>query len=642
MSRKKQTLSQSILNDTIETDPEIAKYLKAIGEVTFNTVKPFRHKSIPNFKTESEKRRWEDEEVRRCVQGYGGMVGAMYQYYNYWPIKSVQGGRIMPEFRRAHNDFYALFESCMYGANDFYPDNTGKGLVLMGRRRWGKTYIMCNLAYNTAARNPHCEIGLTSKTEDDAVSFLNDKLKFGYSGLPQFLRLRSGVSNSGNLLAFGRKTKDRDGNTIKKGNTAIIMARAPVPAALEGTGLKLFVVNEAGKTEKLEQLLNYILPACNGQDGLTRVGVPLLEGTAGDMDAVGEDYKNIWDNADAYDFLRYFAAGWSGFRVDDMGNENVIEALRYILNEREKKMRISQKAYYDFIIQYPLTPDEAFIRGVESKWDTVAINARLRDIEQNNDPRVRGKFEWIVPGVSAKFIADMKGSILMLEPYKNGAKYIAGADPTDGSSDLKRSSRLVQYMGKITNDYVDGDKMNNGIVCEYFGKPEAIELAYEQCAMMCVYYGNAKTLIESNRKGMISWFQYNGFIHLLKAKPEKAGTLKMVQRKSVVEYGFYRDDSVFNEQFDLVEDDINNNIGEHYFPELLIDCLHYDFKDKKKKFDRVDAYMAYLYHKRVTNRVRKSENTNDADKWNREFEAITYRPHAKSLSNNLISNGKII
>ena len=641
MAKTKQTLAQAILNDTISTDPEIAKYLKAIGHVTFNTVKPIRLKSIPSFKSETERRRWEDEEVRRCAEGFGGMVGSMYQYYNYWPIKSVQGGRIMPEFRRAHNDFYALFESCMYGANDFYPDNRGRGLVLMGRRRWGKTYIMCNLAYNTAARNSHCEIGLTSKTEDDAVSFLNDKLKFGYSGLPQFLRIRSGVSNSGNILAFGRKVKDKDGNTVKRGNTAIIMARAPVPAALEGTGLKLFVVNEAGKTEKLEQLLNYILPACNGQDGLTRVGVPLLEGTAGDMDAVGEDYKNIWDNADAYDFERYFAAGWSGFRVDDMGNENVEDALRYILDERRKKLRISQKAYYDFIIQYPLTPDEAFIRGVESKWDTVAINARLRDLEQSPDNRVRGRFEWIQEGVSVKFVPDERGSILMLEPYRTGTTYKAGADPTDGSGDLKRSSKLVQYMRKVNNEFSDGSTVSNGIVCEYYGKPEVIETAYEQCAMMCVYYGNSKTLIESNRRGMISWFQYNGFMHLMKAKPEKAGTLKVVQRKSIIEYGFYRDDGVFNEQFDLVEQDIDNNINDHYFPELLIDALHYDPKDKRKKYDRVDAYMATLYHVRVSKRTNGNITSTADDKLRREFEAITYRKE-KAPDASMISNGKII
>lgn len=641
MSNTKQTLSQAILNDTITTDPEINKYLQAIGKVTFNAIAPYRVKSIPIFKSESEKRRWEDEEVRRCIEGYAGMVGSMYQYYNYWPIKSVQGGRIMPEFRRAHNDFYALFESCMYGANDFYGDNRGKGVVLMGRRRWGKTYVVCNLAYNTAARNPHCEIGLTSKTEDDAISFLNDKLKFGYSGLPQFLRMRSGVSNSGNMLAFGRKVKDKEGNVVKKGNTALIMARAPVPAALEGTGLKLFIVNEAGKTERLEQLLNYVLPACNGQDGLTRVGVPLLEGTAGDMDAVGEDYKNIWDKADAYDFLRYFAAGWSGFRVDELGNENIVESLRYILNEREKKLRISQKAYYDFIIQYPLTPDEAFIRGLESRWDTVAINARLRDLEQTEDTRIRGKFEWIILGQSVRFVPDEKGNILMLEPFKNGHKYLAGADPTDGSADLKRSSKLVQYMRKVGNEFADGSTVSNGIVCEYFGKPEVIEMAYEQCAMMCVFYGNAKTLIESNRRGMISYFQHNGFLHLMKAKPEKAGTLKVVRQKSVVEYGFYRDDGVINEQFDLVEQDIDHNLSDMYFPELLIDCLHYDVRDKRKKYDRVDAYMATLYHVRVTNRVKARDTQKEDEAIKREFEAITYRANGKPTISN-ISNGKII
>jgi hypothetical protein len=637
---KKETLSEAILSNTIETDPEINKYLKAIGHVTMNTVKPMRMKSMPVFKTETERRRWEDEEVRRCSEGFNGMVGSMYQYYNYWPIKSVQGGRIMPEYRRAHNDFYALFESCMYGANDFYPDNTGKGLVLMGRRRWGKTYIMCNLAYNTAARNPHCEIGLTSKTEDDAVSFLSDKLKFGYSGLPQFLRLRSGISNAENVLAFGRKVKDKDGNTIKKGNTSIILARAPVPAALEGTGLKLFVVNEAGKTQKLEQLLNYILPACNGQDGLTRVGVPLLEGTAGDMDAVGEDYKNIWDNADAYDFVRYFAAGWSGFRVDELGNENIVEALKYILNEREKKMRISSKAYYDFIIQYPLTPDEAFIRGTGSRWDTVAINARLRDLEQSNDRRVRGKFEWVIPGESVRFIPDDRGSILMLEPVKNGSHYVAGADPTDGSADLKRSSKLVQYMRKVGNEFGRESEVGNGIVCEFYGKPEVIEEAYAQCAMMCVYYNKAKTLIESNRRGMISWFQAQGLLHLMKTKPQKAGVLKVVRTTTVVEYGFYRDDGIMNEQMDLVEQDIDYNINENYYPELLVDCLHYDPKDKKRKYDRVDAYMATLYHVRVLNRVNKKADDKSDEKLKKEFEAITYRTQRPQVTN--ISNGKII
>ena len=45
---------------------------------------------------------------------------------------------------------------------------------------------------------------------------------------------------------------------------------------------------------------------------VSRVGVPLIGGVAGEVEVFGNDYQELWDKADMRDLLRWFVPGWAG------------------------------------------------------------------------------------------------------------------------------------------------------------------------------------------------------------------------------------------------------------------------------------------------------------------------------------------
>jgi hypothetical protein len=160
----KQKLVEYLFNQSSDIDQRVRYYLDKIGDITRSTYKK-TNLIIPEFSNKTDQSRWENEQIRRTRYGYDGICGMMYMYTHFWKMKSKNGGLISPEFRRCNAEFFNLIESCLYGESDLYPSNLGKGVILVGRRRWGKSYSLANAMYCTAIHNPYSEIGFTSKTE---------------------------------------------------------------------------------------------------------------------------------------------------------------------------------------------------------------------------------------------------------------------------------------------------------------------------------------------------------------------------------------------------------------------------------------------------------------------------------------------
>jgi hypothetical protein len=85
--------------------------------------------------------------------------------------------------------------------------------------------------------------------------------------------------------------------------------------------------------QKILQLVDNTLPALNGKDGITRVGVPILTGVAGDFDKFGQDYIELWDKAETRDLIRWFVPAFAGMHVDDYGNEDIEKAVFEIMTK---------------------------------------------------------------------------------------------------------------------------------------------------------------------------------------------------------------------------------------------------------------------------------------------------------------------
>jgi hypothetical protein len=589
----KQKMVDYLYNQAYDVDEDVKRYLDKIEHVERSMYKPFKHK-IPHFTNKSEQLKWEFEEIRRTRNGHGGISGMMYLYTYYWKMKSKNGGIMLPQFRWCNSQFFNLIESCLYGEHPdgLYGDNTGKGVILVGRRRWGKSYSLANAMYATAIHNRYTDIGFTSKTEKDMQEFFSKVFKTGYDNLPEFLRA-SASSNTQDRIEFAKKIKQKDGTWRKAGLNTTIFGRSPEPTSFEGKGLRMVVYEEPGKWDagQLQQNWSYTLPALADDDGITRKGVPILAGTAGDIGLNGDDFKTFWYKAKDYGLEQFFAAGYSGFKIeDDMGNENIIEGIRYILDQREKEKRQSLRRYYDFIVQYPLDPEEAFIIVGETPFNIDLINGQVANLDLDPPIIKRGFFRRDMDD-KVVFVPKEDGDCRILEEPQSGFMYAAGSDPTDGAISTSNGSDLSFFIAKgmITDEYTAA----TGAVFQYTAKPEDINEAYEQCALACEYYSvggdTCTVLIERNRARMLTYFQENGYKHLLARRPKKVDKGGVISSR-VKEYGGVMDEQTKGLIIGMIDDDINSNISNYKFADLLMDCSRYNPNSKTKKFDRVDAW----------------------------------------------------
>jgi len=600
-------LNEDLVNSVTETqedevEAKIRYHLGAIGEVWQNRVLHTRVE-IPDFNGDADQESsWWIEERRRCIKGHNGMTGKHYFYFHHCTIKHSNGARTFPEYRRADADFYARIESHLRG------ENKGWGLLGLKRRRMGASWKAAADVLHECTFYWDSDIGVQSKSEDDVKIFLNEKLKFIYDNVPPAFRAKT-HKNSLMKMRFGESTKDKQGNKINIGNTSVITCKAPTDTAWEGTGMKYWLVDEAGKTPNLGTILSMTKPCLTGADGITIESFAFLFGTAGDEDDIGDDYKELWYNAEAEGFKQYFMPGWVGLFLDQYGNEDIPRAVRYIIEEREKKKQLSEKKYLDYIQQYPLTPEEAFISSGGSRFNSLLIDSRIADLDKNPPVIKEGYLDWLNPDRddSVGFYPSANPSDKYIEvlehPIANAPSnlYIAGADPYDHKK-LKETNGSGGCMWIMKRSYItqadeEGHEeqtlmqMPVAVIKEGGTDPESF---YLQCLLACIYF-DCKVLVERNRIGMITFFDNHGYTKYLKAKPFKVNSLKQ-STSSFYDLGVHMDADTKNHMLDLMINFVNENIGSIYFVMLLTLMKSYDPDNQRKKHDEVDAFGIMLLH----------------------------------------------
>lgn len=142
---------------------------------------------------------------------------------------------------------------------------------------------------------------------------------------------------------------------------------------------------------------------------------------------------------------------------------------------------------------------------------------------------------------------------------------------------------------------------------QYTAKPLDMNIAYEQCALACEYYG-CTVLIEKNRARMIAYFEDRELSHLLANKPAKIGKLS---RDRTIEKGIYMDESVQSHMIGEIDNDSRGYIETYNFVDLLGDMCNYNPENKKKKYDRVDAWGLTLLNLRTTAKRGVLKNKDD-------------------------------
>lgn len=488
-------------------EEKVQFYLQLVHHPEKSTRKPQRI-VFPETTNDYELEMFRREEIRRIKEGHFNMSPKMYFFYNYVYLWDVETGLIRPEFRMCQQEWFRNIEEAQ--ASKKY------GLICVKRRRVGASWLEAADVLHDCITTPLFKAGMTSKTEEDAVELFK-KVKFIYDQLPAWMRPASSAGNSRTSMFFGWREKDSAGNRITKGMKSEILVKAPTETSWEGTGIRKWVADEAGKLKSLKSMFsmsNEIMRV-----GTRRVGTPVIFGTSGDIGKEGKDLKDIWFAADKYDLKQWFFAGYMGLNglVDEFGNDLIEDGIRWIVYERFKRESLSTKEYNDFIQQYPLTVQEAFnSNDGQGLGNLVKIGNQLATLDKNPPKETKGYFLQDTSG-AVKFIPDNRGTCIIYEQPEPGIEnlYISGADPVDHEVvDTKDVSNLSMFIMRRAQG-----TMPPKIVFKYTDRPQVPSDFYEQAILALKYYNNCKILIERNRPGMINYFEQVGSKHLLMTEP---------------------------------------------------------------------------------------------------------------------------
>ena len=649
----KEPLNQTFIPNGMQTVKEMTReYLDFLEKRGLlyekNTIKHERLKlpqNLNHLKDIQEKKRFKEELFRRWKYGHDGMCGMMYAHFNYFKIHDrARGGMITPTYRHYENLTFALVESCIYGKNNYFEDNTGQGVIYLSRRGFGKSADFGSIAISAISTMKEVTIKITSKDENDVQKFLKEKVKMTYYEMKEYLRF-SEVTNNRGEFHIGLEDKSKSGLTFISGNNSKILGTAPTLASLEGGGARVVIIDEAGKIKGLTELVDNMLPSLAGGDGVTRVGVPLIGGVAGEFDVFGSDYQDLWDKAELRKFQRWFVPGWAGIRMDEFGNDDIEQAVEIIFRERIDAQKISESKLITNLKQYPLTPEEALNSSTTGVLNREKIMFQCGYLGSNPKITKTGKMEWMdkqsrIP----QFINKDNGKVEILEHpvpevmARNG--YIAFIDAYDIKE--KKEQQSVSVDGSVGAFYAYKLKTNLSIgeqkaiydallqtqdiserkqlhlalgglpVAEYIEGQDDPRHFAEDCAKLMYYY-RCKTLVEKFPSAIFTYLMdnYKTFMQFKPVLPQEK-----LKQENFEKYGIKITDEWKKERTSQLQSYVEDNYSRIYFPRLLKDMNDYDPSEQRKKKDSVDAFGGCLLHEKqpiLKNGEYKISTGNDDD-----------------------------
>lgn len=489
-----------------ELEEKVAHWMAITPSLPMNSIKHTRTK-IPIFNTQADKLAFVKEERRRCREGYNGMCGKMYFFFNYCKMENLNRGRISPDYREADNQWFIYLEACARSKE--------WGIICVKRRRVGMSWKAAADAVHDAIFFNNKHLGLNSKTEVDSHLLLA-KVKFIFENLPDFFQIPTASGYSKNFIKFGwYETNVETKVKVPKGNQSDIWVVAPTDNAYEGRMLNKWMCDEAGKISNLRTMWQYT-EDCLMQE-TRRVGMPIIFGTSGDVGKEGKDLKEMWKDAHIYRLKRFFFAGWNGLAVDEFGNDLKEECIRWIIYTRWEKSQAGDEGLLNtFIQKYPLCIQDAFnFTNGAGIGHRERIQTQINSLETNPPERRHGFFRRNAAD-EVEFVPNEKGKCIMYEEPQPHLKnvYIAGIDPADHDDVFEEASDLSMYIMKRRH----GSEPPK-IVFEYTDRPDKAEDFYDQAIMALTYFNKCRALIENNRYRMISELDTKNFKHLLAYTP---------------------------------------------------------------------------------------------------------------------------
>ena len=527
----------------------------------------------PNSNPNSEYRKFWDEEIRRCREGYirksdgAWVTGFEYWFLNYQPmlVNIIEKGR-KKAIRKESFPFF--FEGIHWRYKYLYKAREeGHHCIELARRGCAKSYTLSGILGHNLILGENSESTrrvitvLTayqkeylSDSKDGTLSKFKPAINFVFSNTP-FPRLM--LKNSPNEMTWQMGYKDEYG--IEKGSLNQVMAVSAKDDSEKLRGKRGWILyEEMGSFKGLLSL--YDITRKSVEDGDYTFACQYLVGTAAEDESDFSSAKTLLYNPEGYNILAnpnvydkekqgkstfgYLFPAYlnrAGCYNKD-GISDVVKALIQIFNFRYKlKYSSEPKSLLRAIAEDPITPAEAIIKVKAAYFPVQALTERA--LELDSDPNA---YSDVYIGALAlkdgevKFTPtndipirkwgvenDTPGALEIFEmPEKSphtgkvpNTRYIIGHDPVD--NDQAESSSL-------SSTFVL-DLWTDKIVAEFTGRKQFADDNFEIVRLLCLFY-NAKCLFESNKKGIYSYFSQMNCTHLLAETPD------YLREKQLVKY----------------------------------------------------------------------------------------------------------
>ena len=530
----------------------------------------------PSRSPNSPYKKFWDEEMRRCLEGYvradGEWITGYYYYYlNYSPIMIVK--RLESTGKRSVK--FSGFPDVWDGDYMFFnyveqAEERGLHGVIIKARRKGYSFKMASMlqrnyflikeskSYAFASNSEYLDADGILNKADDNFSFVNTHCGFGKRlALKDTLMHRvSGYKKSGDATEYGFKS-ERIGVTTKND-----------PSKVRGKSGKFIGYEEAGSNPSLVQSWSISLDSV--RQGEDVFGFMLALGTGGDKASnfqgleslfyEGEGYeiyvvRNVFDKNSDRSNCGLFIPDYLNRSncYDNNGNSDVVKAMGEVIDMRRKIRKSSSDTQYltRRRAEVPFTPQEAVMRIQGSEFPIAELKDYLAEISPSKEVFLGKHYvvelKWISSDLVDYSLAfdkkpirdypynsnDITGAIEIFElPIIEGNttkpswnRYIIGVDPVDDDTHKTQGISLMSVWVF--------DLWKDVFVAEWTGRHPNADDNFEIVLKLAVLY-NAQVNYENKQKGLYDYFNRKNKLKYLMYTPAILKDMDYIKDKNLI------------------------------------------------------------------------------------------------------------
>lgn len=482
------------------------------------------------------------------------------------------------------------------------------GLILLTKRRYGKTYIGTSIALEMATRIPRAKCGIQSKTESDARSVYTKGVQSAFRRLIPFFRPRMKTMNTRDI---SRKLEFASSIITDESLDSSVEYRNSSTSAFDGEKLYYYFGDELGKTQtgSVQERHDVVRFCMTDEEGKV-IGKAFYATTVEDFrdGYTVEEFRQLVDNSEQEmvpagaptpsGMYNVFLPSYLTIGIDKYGMPDEYKGRKYYMDMRKAYLdKGDYRGYLAIVRKGPFTKEEAFVTMSSSPvYNSVKLNKQREFVNAYKKFFVqRGNFHRTESG-DVVFLPSANGRWEILKDYvekdkmkkvnfspnnieKLGNRIMPGnadifgitVDPFDhnrtrfhGASNGSISV-FRKFDARMPENKVDM------FVCCYVARPQTSYEFYEDVLMTAHYFG-APFLFEDQKPGIENYAIANGYGHMLVHLPGRKGPGISTNKKVIAQY------------VSLTEAYVDECAHKIYFIDILEDWIQFN-PDKTTKFD---------------------------------------------------------